>query len=163
MTLGIVRTASFLLTSQIRPTDWLNMLQVQIYRLHFHRTGLLLMYVISSPVCWFWMLEVYIRNKVRDLHAFDIAAMTETWLDRNYHDCELQLEGYNVYGKDRNNVRGGGVLKAVRNHITCIQRTDLEVEAEMIALEIRSNPTTFALFSVFYKPPVSFRDFLLKY
>ena len=111
-----------------------------------------------------------IRNKVPDLHAFDIAAMTESGLDRNYHDCELQLEGYNVYGKDRNNVRGGGVLKAVRNHITCIQKKNLEVEAEMIALEIRPNPNTFALFSVFYKPPgtdesflVSFRDFLPKY
>ena len=49
-------------------------------------------------------------------------------------------------------------------------KTDLEVEAEMIALEIRPNPNTFALFSVFYKPPgtdesflVSFRDFLPKY
>lgn len=59
MTLGIVRTASFLLTSQIRPTDWLSMLQVQIFRLHFRRTGLLLMYVISSQMFWFWMLEVY--------------------------------------------------------------------------------------------------------
>lgn len=59
MTLGIVRTASFLLTSQIRPTNWLNMLQVQIFRIHFHRTGLLLMYVISSQMFWFWMLEVY--------------------------------------------------------------------------------------------------------
>lgn len=37
-----------------------------------------------------------IRKKVPDLHAFDIAAMTETWLDRNHHECEFQLEGYNV-------------------------------------------------------------------
>ena len=117
-----------------------------------------------------------IRNKVSDLQtllltdSFDIVAMTETWLHRNYQDRELQHDEYNVYRKDRNNQRGGGVLIAVRNHITCIHRTDLEVEAEMIALEICPNPTTCILFSVFYKPPgtdesflVYFRDFLVKY
>ena len=117
-----------------------------------------------------------IRNKVSDLHAllltdsFDIIAMTETWLDQNYLDCELQLEGYNLYRKDRNSRRGGGVLIAARDHITCIHRTDLEVEAEMIALEVRPNPTTCVLFCVCYKPPgtdesflVHFRDFLVKY
>ena len=117
-----------------------------------------------------------IRNKVSDLHtllltdSFDIIAMTETWLDQNYLDCELQLEGYYLYRKDRNSRRGGGVLIAVRDHITCIHRTDLEVEAEMIALEVRPNPSTCVLFCVFYKPPgtdesflVHFRDVLVKY
>ena len=117
-----------------------------------------------------------IRNKVLDLHAllltdsFDIVALTETWLDQNYLDCELQLEGYNIYRKDWGNRRGGGVLIAVRNHIICTHRSDLEVEAEMIALEIRPNPTTCVLFCVFYKPPgtdesflIHFRDFLVQY
>ncbi|XP_068684890.1 uncharacterized protein [Montipora foliosa] len=117
-----------------------------------------------------------VRNKVSDLHAllltdsFDIGAITETWLDRNYLHSELQPEGYNVYRKDRSNRCGGGVLIAVRNHITCTHRTDLEVEAEMIALEIRPNPTTNVLFCLFYKPPgtdesflVYSRDFLVQY
>lgn len=96
-----------------------------------------------------------IRNKVFDLHAllltdsFDIVAMTEAWLDQNYLDCELQLEGYNIYRKDGSNRRGGGVLIAVRDHITCTRRSDLEVEAEMIALEIRPNPTSRVFSSVF--------------
>ena len=102
-----------------------------------------------------------IQNKISYLHSllvtdsFHIVAMTETWLDQNYLDCELQLEGYNVYQKDtcRSNRRGGGVLIAVRDHITCTHRTDLEVEAEMIALEIHPNPTMCVLFCVFYKPP----------
>ena len=85
--------------------------------------------------------------------------MTETWLGQNYLDC-VQLEGYNVYQKDRRNRRGGGVFIAVIDHITCTRRTDLEVEDEMIALEIRPNPTTCVLFCVFYKPP---RDFLVQY
>ena len=35
----------------------------------------------------------------------------------------------------------------------CIPRTDLEVEVEMLALEIRPNPTTYVFFSTLYRPP----------
>lgn len=117
-----------------------------------------------------------IRNKVHDLQAllrmdsFDIIAITETWLDGDFQDFELPRHGYNVYRKDRCNRRGGGVLVAVRCHLSCIHRTDLEVEVEMLALEIRPNPTTCVLFSTFFRPPnadesflVHFKAFLVKY
>ena len=117
-----------------------------------------------------------IRNKVFDLQAlllmdsFDVVVIVETWLDRNYEDFELKLEGYNIFRKDRCNRRGGGVLIAIRNHISCIHRSDLEVKLEMIALEIRPNPTICVLLSAFYRPPDAdelflsqFREFLVKY
>ena len=67
-----------------------------------------------------------IRNKVSDLQAlllldsFDVVVMVETWLDRNYQDFELNLEDYNIFRKDRCNRRGGGVLIAVRNHVSLV-------------------------------------------
>ena len=104
------------------------------------------------------------------MDSFDVVVIVETWLDRNYQDFELKLEGYNIFRKDRCNRRGGGVLIAVRNLISCIHRSDLEVKLEMIALEIRPNPTICVLLSAFYRPPDAdvlflsqFREFLFKY
>ena len=55
-------------------------------------------------------------------------------------------------------------------HISCIHRSDLEVKLEMIALEIRLNPTICVLLSAFYRPPNAdefflsqFRELLVKY
>ena len=83
------------------------------------------------------------------MESFDIIALTETWLDSDFGDHELQLADYNIYRKDRCHRRGGGVLLAIKNHLSCIHRTDLEVDAEMLALEIRLSPSTGILFSVF--------------
>ena len=59
---------------------------------------------------------------------------------------------------------------SIKNHISCIHRTDLEVKLEMIALEIRPNPTICVLLSAFYRPPHAdelflsqFSEFLVKY
>ena len=117
-----------------------------------------------------------IRNKVFDLQALlltdcvDIIALTETWLDDNFLDSELHLNDYNIFRKDRSNRRGGGVLLAIKDQISCIHRTDLETESEMLALEIYPNPTCSILLEVFYRPPnadesflADFRYFLDKY
>ena len=66
----------------------------------------------------------------------DIIALTETWLDDNFLDSELHLNDYNIFRRDRSNRRGGGVLLAIKDQISSIQRTDLETESEMLALEI---------------------------
>ena len=117
-----------------------------------------------------------VRHKVFDLQALlltdcvDIIALTETWLDDNFLDSELLLDGYNIFRKDRSNRRGGGVLLAIKEQISCIQRTDLETESEMLALEIHPNPACNVLLAVFYRPPnadesflADFRCFLDKY
>lgn len=101
------------------------------------------------------------RNKVFYLQAlllmdsFDIVAITETWLDSDFRDHELLMDGFNIFRKDRQSQRGGGVLLAVRNHLPCSRRSDLEVEAEMLALEICLTHKTRVVFSVFYRPPDS--------
>ena len=113
------------------------------------------------------MPEVY-GTPIAD--CVDIIALTETWLDDNFLDSELHLNDYNILRKDRSNHRGGGVLLAIKDQISCIRRTDLEKESEMLALEIHPNPTCSILLAVFYRPPnadesflADFRYFLDKY
>ena len=62
------------------------------------------------------------------------------------------------------------MLISIRNHISCIHRSDLEANLEMIALKIRPNPTICVLLSAFYRPPDAdelflsqFREFLVRY
>ena len=90
----------------------------------------------------------------------DIIALTETWLDNNFLDSELHLNDYNIFRKDRSNCCGGGVLLAIKDQISCIQRTDLETESEMLALEIHPNPTCSIFLAVFYRPPNADESFL---
>lgn len=92
-----------------------------------------------------------LSNKVLDLHlltsaeSFDIIAITETLLDNNVFDHESQLNGFNIYRKDRSGRRGGGVLLAVKSGLTCIRRRDLETTVEMLACQIYTRPSIFLL------------------
>ena len=93
----------------------------------------------------------------------DNVAVTETWLDSSVLDHELQLYGYNIYRKDRSGRRGGGVLRAVKSHLTCFRRSDLETDMEMLACLIYTRPAFCLLFSVFYRPPGQNLDFSAKF
>ena len=63
------------------------------------------------------------RNKIDEFQAllsmdsFDVIALTETWLDVNFEDKELGLEGYNIFRKDRQGKRGGGLLMAIKGPV----------------------------------------------
>ena len=108
-----------------------------------------------------------LRNKVLDLQAlllvdiFDVVAITETWLDSNFGDHELLMDGFNIFRKDRHFQRGGGVLLAIRNHLPCSRRFDLEVDAEMLALEICLTHKIRVVVAVFYRSPNSDADTFL--
>lgn len=64
-------------------------------------------------------------------------------------DHELQLYGYNIYRKDRSGRRGGGVLLAVKSHLTCFRRSDLEKNMEMLACLIYTDPLFAFCFQYF--------------
>ena len=87
------------------------------------------------------------------MDSFNIVALTETWLDDAFSDRELHLEGYSTFRRDRCVRRGGGVLLAIKSHIPCVRRCDLEVDAEMLVCELRTSNTRCLLFVVFYRPP----------
>lgn len=95
--------------------------------------------------------------------SFDVVAFTETWLASSVLDHELQLYGYDIYHKDMSCRRGGGVLLAVKSHLTCFRRSDLDTDMEMLACLIYSRPSFCFLVSVFYRPPGQNLDFLAKF
>lgn len=91
------------------------------------------------------------------MDSFDIVAMTETWLNDDFSDSELQLDGpldgYNIFRFDRANRRGGGVLLAINSRLSCSRRYDLEIEGvEMLACEIHTSGSRCLIVSFLQTP-----------
>ena len=99
-----------------------------------------------------------IRNKIEDLYKivneFDIVCFSETHLDNNVTNEQINKEGFSqIIRKDRN-WYGGGIAINLSNSIQARRRIDLEpVNVECIWLEI-VNPTSFFLCCV-YRPPTT--------
>ena len=64
------------------------------------------------------MLEVSKLSNViwvADITEGDVIAVTETWLDDSVTNSEILNESFVIHRRDRrNNVRGGGILLAVK-------------------------------------------------
>jgi hypothetical protein len=91
------------------------------------------------------------RSKINEFRALldlanpDLMTVTETWLKDFVKDTEIADENdYNIYRKDRPEMRGGGVLTLVRKNIWSYRRDDLESlnenHNEIVAVEVRPNP-----------------------
>ena len=53
-------------------------------------------------------------------HKYDIVGLSETWANDNISDSELNIHGYSLYRKDRNNKfksKGGGVALYVNENL----------------------------------------------
>ena len=56
---------------------------------------------------------------------FDILTLSETWLTENQNLLDyVELSGYDLYYKNRENKRGGGVAAYVRESLKCKIRKD---------------------------------------
>ena len=55
-----------------------------------------------------------------------VLGLSETWLDGNVNDGELQVPGYRMYRKDRSSGKGGGVMVYVSKGVKSLRRQDLE-------------------------------------
>ena len=111
-----------------------------------------------------------LRNKNTDLQLmvdvdhFPIIALTETWFDSNYLDCELGFPDYNIHRHDRKSGRGGGVLLAVHKDLVSIRRMDLEQDSlEILFRKIQQRTRDSVLFGVVYRPPGAYMDFSLSF
>ena len=71
-----------------------------------------------------------------NIHEFDVIGVSETHLDQNVVDNDVELCNYTILRNDRNR-RGGGVALYVHNSITVLRRADLEQSnIEMLWAEI---------------------------
>ena len=99
-------------------------------------------------------LELYINDE-----DIDIIGITETWLNSEISDSEINLDGYTIFRKDRdhaNKTRGGGVALYVRSELSCVRRDDIvEVNfPETLWCNIDSNKES-TLIGVCYRAPDS--------
>ena len=82
----------------------------------------------------------------------DILLLCETWLTKQ--SPSVNIPGYSLYRKDRNNKKGGGVAVLVSDHLSSRPRYDLSLgdECESLIVEVKLG-TTQALISSVYRPP----------
>ena len=66
--------------------------------------------------------------------SFDIIALTETWLTDSVFNNEILPINYKIFHKDRSS-RGGGVLLAVNNRISCTRTTSPD-DMETIGIQL---------------------------
>lgn len=94
-----------------------------------------------------------LRSHAGELETFSVIAITETWLQEETSDAELQfgLPNHTWFRRDRV-THGGGVACAVQNHLHPFRRLDLEPEhAEMLVVELKTAPSL--LIAVCYCKP----------
>ena len=91
------------------------------------------------------------------IYQYDIITLSETWLKDNHYLIEhVQMPGYELDYRNRNDKRGGGVEVYVKDHIKFKRRSDIEKIDETIEhmwLEIpgKNKYSTFLL-GVLYQP-----------
>ena len=87
---------------------------------------------------------------------FDIIGITETWAHNGILDAELTREGYNLFRKDRQEQRGGGVVLYIKDSLKAVvssNLTDSNFQESMWCM-IRSNNEP-VLIGVIYRSPNS--------
>ena len=84
-----------------------------------------------------------LRSHSTELEKYSVIAITESWLDEQTSDTELQfgLENHTWFRRDRTGL-GGGVACAVRSDLHPMRRPDLEVDnTEMLIVELKTTPS----------------------
>ena len=81
----------------------------------------------TGLICFYTnMRSLFSYNKRDELymhilgHKYDIVGLSETWANDNISDSELNIPGYSLYRKDRNNKfksKGGGVALYINENL----------------------------------------------
>lgn len=115
--------------------------------------------VLLTNVC-------HLGNKLDDLSVTaqqykpNVICITETWLNENIPDANVNLLGYNLFRKDRVNGSGGGIAIYVSQSVQC-HKVVLDIdecnEFEILWVLLRPRqlprPLSCLLFAVVYCPP----------
>jgi hypothetical protein len=86
-------------------------------------------------------------------HIFDIFAVTESKLDHNIDDAEIEIKGYKVFRRDRNR-HGGGVLFYINDKWSVTNVISHE-HLEFLPLDIKHLNSPTMKTGVVYRPPES--------
>ena len=95
-----------------------------------------------------------INDELCALHNFDLIGVSESHLDNNIVDSQVDLHGYSIFRRDRNRT-GGGVAVYVNSDIPVKLRLDLETpDIELIWVELLFRSPIFLTY-VCYRQSVS--------
>ncbi len=107
-----------------------------------------------------------VLNKLDELHlvanskAFDIIALTESWLNEDIDDSVLVMSGYSLFRKDRYARIGGGILCYISNAIPVWSPTletsnddDFEIMWLILRPRVLPRPMSVVALAVVYCPP----------
>lgn len=108
-----------------------------------------------------------LRTKLLDLKSailcsatrYDIIVFVETWLNASISSSELGLDEFNIFRVDRSPLtssfsRGGGVLVAIRNTLSCSQIAPNRADVEQVFVRVRLQ-TGHLIVGALYLPPAS--------
>lgn len=89
----------------------------------------------------------------------NVLVLTETWLCSDVYDSEVltDLPNFTVFRKDRAGSRGGGVLIAVSQQLSC-SAVNIPSELEILFILCHAAPQSVIL-GVCYRPPRNSTDF----
>ena len=92
----------------------------------------------------------------------DVFCITETWLNDDFDDNDMHIDGYNVFRLDRiKDMEHGGILCYIKNGISCKQISDLDDDiVEAMWLELNLPQTKPILLGAVYRPPDSKAEYL---
>lgn len=84
----------------------------------------------------------------------DFLCLSETWLTPNSPDSVYAISGYNVFRKDRQTGRGGGLLLYIKE---CLRSTryELAVNFECMAVSVSLSENMSFIIICLYRPPSS--------
>ena len=89
----------------------------------------------------------------------DVICVNETWLNQNISNSEILHSGFTIFGRDRCDRSGGGVLNAIKTaSFKAVKEFEPESEAKMqqheiIFAEITALTGQRILFCFCYRPP----------
>lgn len=118
----------------------------------------------KKPIKCVCMNARSIVNKLSEFEIFvltekpDILGVTETWLNSNISNNEINIEGYSLFRRDRNSLvkqRGGGISLWVRNELNPVcHYIEERGLVEILFCKIK-NKGKEILLGVCYRPPDS--------
>lgn len=105
-----------------------------------------------------------VRNAIINSY-YDIIMLTETWLDKDLSDAELDFVGYRIFRCDRSHytshqVKGGGTMIAIRDNFKCKLVNSLDDEIEQVWVLLRLKNRELLLGTIYIAPDFN-REFYL--
>lgn len=86
----------------------------------------------------------------------DFLGLPETWLNKHSPEAAFDIPGYNMFRRDRNKGKGGGLLVCVKNTIACnLIEWSQDIDMECIGLNMSVSPQMSFIVICLYRPPSS--------